>query len=288
MTYDLSLQLFIRRAVWFSRAVLDHQGVQVFDEHEWHDRFQRFPNILTEIFVDPGFFEKLDAFPQDYLINSVVDASEEEVSKIKTIEALYINNMLSEGQRGKLEDRVSRMSISELRSAQLSVEICYDRLVSGLNSHNWYAQNPAMEVVMGNGPDGLVGLSERELIQLGRNVLQAADGKAKVPVRFIETLSKEPGEWPVDLIRGISFECFFNENGVVRLKDSELPRVAVVIDGLDGEVAEGIVNEIGEAVMKEGVESQVTEREAQGLFEIISESSVMRRLCEPIKGKALS
>ena len=216
---DSSMSVFSRRGTWFSRTMLMEVGVDVFSLDDWHDRTSRFPRVLMRVCGIAGLFKEIGKRAQDSLIGSILTESGTRASVLTHIERLNSNGALTKRQQDRFVERVSEMEISAIRSAGLSTLTCYGKLIDAMKSYNWYVQKPAIHLVVSNGPNQAAELGEEQQVNLGRNILQCAEGTEKSAYKFLEELSKDGSSWPFSVLRGIALESFTNEDNQIRFKD---------------------------------------------------------------------
>jgi hypothetical protein len=116
------------------------------------------------------------------------------------------------------------------------------RIIHGLKSHDWYRQNPALELLDATSSDKM---SVDSLFVVGRNIYQAACGGANAANIFLTnfmsvTSAFDPTKRKA-ILDGMLFEVFFNAKGELREKIKsryfdelfELQRYAEVRDSFD-------------------------------------------------------
>lgn len=91
------------------------------------------------------------------------------------------------------------------------------KIIAGLKTHNWYKQNPALELLDASAANRML---KNNLFVVGRNIYQAADGNAGAAMEFItdflaKTRGFDAGKRKA-LLDGMLFEVFFNANGELR------------------------------------------------------------------------
>ena len=245
---DSSMAIFFRRGIWFCRTMLTEVGVDVFSHDEWHDRAGRFPKILMRVCNIADIFKEIGKRAQDSLVGSILAESSTRSSVLTYLERLNNDGALSNRQQERFTERVSEMNSSELRSASLSTKTCYEKLIAAMKSHNWYVQNPAIDLIVSNGPNQAAELNEDQQVELGRNILQAGEGTAASAYEFLEKLSQDGASWPFHIVRGIAMESFTNEDNQIRFKDRHLGRVLSAIDHLQQELQDQLIAEISASV----------------------------------------
>lgn len=222
---DSSMSVFSRRGIWFSRTMLLEVGVEAFYNDDWHDKTCKFPKVLMRVCGIADVFKGIGKRAQDSLVGLILTESSTRASVLTHLERLNNSGALTKRQQERFVEHVSEMEIGAIRSAGLSTLTCYGKLIDAMKSHNWYAQNPAIALVVSNGPDQAAELNEEQQINLGRNILQCAEGTEKSACKFLEELAKDGASWPFDVVRGIALESFTNEDNQIRFKDRHLGRV---------------------------------------------------------------
>ena len=245
---DSSMAIFFRRGMWFCRTMLTEVGVDVFSYDEWHDRTGRFPKTLMRVCSIADIFKEIGKRAQDSLVGSILAESSTRSSVLTYLERLNNDGALSKRQQERFTERVSEMDSSELRSTSLSTKTCYEQLIAAMKSHNWYVQNPAIDLIVSNGPDQAAELNEDQQVILGRNILQCADGRERSASRFIKNLSEDESSWPFHVVRGIALETFTNEKNEIRFKDYHLEKVLSALVHLNEKQREQLVAEIAASV----------------------------------------
>jgi hypothetical protein len=245
---DSSMAIFINRGIWFSRTMLTEVGVDVFSNDDWHDRSSRFPKILMQVCSIADIFKEIGKRAQDSLVGLIIAESATRVSVLTHLERLSIDGALTLRQQERFIEHVSEMPSSVIGSAGLRTKTCYRKLIDAMKSRNWYVQNPAIDLIVSNGPDQAAELDENQQVNLGRNLLQAGEGKADSANKFLEKLSKDGTSWPFNLVRGIALESFTNEDNQIRFKGHLLGRVLSAIDHLRKDQQDQLIAEVSASV----------------------------------------
>ena len=91
------------------------------------------------------------------------------------------------------------------------------QIISGLKAHNWYKQNPALQLLTA---DVASEISKDNLFVIGRNIYQAACGSSASAAYFVNEFMSATGGFPKAkrkaLLDGMLFEIFFDPNGALR------------------------------------------------------------------------
>ncbi|MDU9049484.1 MAG: caspase family protein [Candidatus Electrothrix sp. Rat3] len=92
-------------------------------------------------------------------------------------------------------------------------------IINGLKSYNWYVQNPAILKI---DQDALEQFKKDEIFVLGRNVYQAACGKAQKAVEYIDNLQRNLDQLNESerfhMLNGVLFEIYFDSTGSFRTR----------------------------------------------------------------------
>ena len=98
-------------------------------------------------------------------------------------------------------------------------EIWAREIIGGLKSHNWYQQNPAIKKISSST---LYKFKKDDLFVLGRNIYQAACGRASEAMTYLENfqnnLSSLDKPIAFHLLNGVLFEIYFDAKGERRVR----------------------------------------------------------------------
>ena len=284
---DSTMTIFFNRGIWFSWAMIKEVGVNIFSHEKWHEKSMEFPKTLMEIGTLPDIFKDIGSRAQDSLVGTIISKSEIRTKALTHLESLNDHGVLSERQKDRFIEFVSKMKSTDLISSGLSTKICYEKLVSLLKSHDWNRQNPAIALILSNGPEQAAKLDESQQVELGRNILQSAEGKSRSALAFLEKLI-EVKSWPLNLIRGIVLETFINENLEIRFKECNLDKVLIILKGLNKRNRDRIIREIVELIEQGSPKKWVTQEDFQKIVEYLEGEGIawITPLIESLQSKA--
>ena len=245
---DSSVSIFFARGVWFSRTMLTDVGVDIYSLEEWHDRASRFPKVLMRVCGIANIYKDIGKRAQDSLVGSILAESSTHARVLIHLERLNDSDTLTQRQKERFLSHLSGMEMSKICSAGLKTRTCYKKLIDAMTSHNWYVQKPAIDLIVSNGADQAAELSKDQQVNLGRNILQCADGTEKSACEFLDELSNGETSWPFDVVRGIALESFTNECNEIRFKDRHLERVLSALEHLKPEQRDLLLGDIGTSV----------------------------------------
>lgn len=226
---DPDKKIFRNRIIWFARAFID-QIKPNFNEAQWglRDKFNDFPKAITQIFSENSFWDMAPGDVQDGILGCLLYPEEEVDGKklvltapdenVKQAFLLYKNDKLTDRQKERFLNWIEAQKLYNLARWGIPLEYYIDRVIQALSSHNWYTQNPAASCLWDLGPDAMKNISSERLVQLGRNILQAADGLSRDAISFIKKTIDNEVKWPKSFIKGILLESFVNENLEFRCK----------------------------------------------------------------------
>ena len=122
--------------------------------------------------------------------------------------------LLSDEQKKKLQN----LDLHVIKAANLKITTCYDTIIAALKSHDWYRQNPAIELISSNGENEIAALLPAKQEELGRNILQAADGESSSAWTYLLTVRRDLSSLEKPFLKGLIFEAFVNEKLEFRFK----------------------------------------------------------------------
>ncbi|OGV78384.1 MAG: hypothetical protein A3K19_20175 [Lentisphaerae bacterium RIFOXYB12_FULL_65_16] len=262
MIDDASVRLFARRGKCFAKSALEKSGCEILDPSEWHAFAQEYPKSASSILTAPSLFPKVGTRAQDYIIGSILEQGKTHPTRLRLLESASQRGLLSDRQTKRFEilisekvgtgaSRMTQAGAEWLRSSGLRLKTVFRHLIQGLESHTWYHQNPIADMVRSEGPEGVSSLTEQEQEELGRNILQSADGGARSSLSLLEAVGKaEGGEWPACFVRGILAECFVNERGQIRFKTTSLDKALGCLWSLGKDKQKTVIEAIAESIGK--------------------------------------
>jgi len=242
--------------------MLKEIGVSIFTFDDWHEKIQKFPKTLMRVCSIVGIFKEIGTRAQDSLVGSIIDESETHAKMLAYLERINNEGSLSDRQQERFTDYISKLDIELISSSGLSTKICYENLIKSMGFHNWYTQNPAIDLIVSNGPEQVAELEDNKQVNLGRNLLQCADGQARSACRFLEKLSSDEGFWPFNFILGVTLELFINDNKKIRIKELHMNNIFSILNKRNDrdQIIEKIVAAVDEGAVKTWMEGNVFEK----------------------------
>lgn len=248
---DASQLTLLKRGVWFTREVLSVHGPDLLSPDQWHAKAGAYPETLIRLIRAGDLFCGIGPLAQDSLIGKVIEFSQAgRPSLLQCFEPLLVGGSLSERQAERLREHINALDVKLLSSCGLNTATCFPRIITALQSRTWPVQNPAIRFIASNGPDQASELNREQLIELGRNILQAAEGSAGSAASFLSDLKSDNAAWPADLLRGIAYECFTNEADQIRFKKEHLGTALSILDSRGEQFAKEVCNEIEASIQR--------------------------------------
>jgi hypothetical protein len=221
---------FRRRAIWFARAYLRAVDARL-SEEDWNTVTvtTEYPDAMAEIASVADLWRRLPEHAQDILIGTLLEGTPSETFSHDPGRRLPLGNLdkvlrleqagaLTARQRERVPEAIEESPLRVLANSAVGLPRYVDRVIAMLASHNWYKQNIAVDVLRTAGVENVGRCSHSDQEILGRNVLQAAEGTAGEAEQFMEALGRGNEIWPSSFIRGALFECFVDDDHLVRFK----------------------------------------------------------------------
>jgi hypothetical protein len=231
---DPSLAWMRRRGIWFSWAYLNSIGEEGRREWDFREDLTSWPRTVTKVLTDPTLFQAAAEQVQDIVVGNHLQTAEQSRVGVNNLEHLRRAGVLSVRHIQRFDEAVGRLPFEVLGGSIIGLERFAERLIRALKIYTWDVQNGAVDALAKRPPSDVAVLSAEVQVELGRNVLQAADGKARSAARFLAQISAATADtWPPDFVEGIVLECFANEHGRVRFKVREMDAALKCLATLD-------------------------------------------------------
>ena len=160
-------------------------------------------------------------------------------------------NILCPELKIKFNDFINECDTEIILNSQLSAELSYNKLMDGFSSYNWFIQNSVAKSLRNFN---LNLFDESQLENLGRNLLQSADGGSWDCERLLVFYQFEntSATLPKCFVQGLLLECFVNEKREFRFKFKELNKIFKILDAHHNhpEIIDNLINLIDESKFK--------------------------------------
>lgn len=245
---DKSMAQFVRRAVWFSAEILRCLPKEVVATWDFRPSLADTPAVVSAALACPRLFGLIAVHSQDMVIGNLLDGAKVNRSRLKVIETLQDEGLLSARHSERFSEALAAYDVTDLRASGIALKLYAARLVEVIKSHNWYAQNPALDLLRSQGPDEISKLDAGMQAILGNNVLQAAEGSAGSGISFLQELGSTKVNWPRAFIGGIVAECFVNDTNQIRFKWQRMSEGLRTLQAVPKEARVTILAEIIERI----------------------------------------
>lgn len=192
------------------------------------------------LFTNPVIWDFLDSRSKERIYNYSTSWDSSQISCIDFINIfhkLYESDKLVDDLKTKYEEYVSNSSLENLLFTRIPANLYYDKLIEELKSHNYYRQNPAAKII---GHKDLSVFNDNQLEQLGRNILQSAEGGANDSESVIRKFERN-GNPPKAFLKGLLFETLINDKNELRIKPNYFENVMNIVN--DSHYGDEIFNE---------------------------------------------
>lgn len=255
-SYDVSSEdLIKRRAICFVSTLLKELKpnlkeeswaiIMILDQH---------PRVASLFLGHPEIWENLPQQAKDMCFGHLIEPTRKDGTvvnpsphRIKRLKGLERAGCLSEKQLEKFNETLQKLPYESLISADMEIGDVIPRIISDLESHNWYAQNPAIDAIQNFGIKKISNLSRTEQEELGRNILQAAEGHSGSATNMVMVELKDL-ELPEAFVKGLLKECFTNEKYEFRLKVRLIKHILEIVTFHQN--LKNIVNNVVEDITK--------------------------------------
>jgi len=198
------------------------------------------------LFSHHEIWGKLDSRSKERIFNYSKDYEIGHITKME-----FINNFYKLYKSEKLDDTLKNEYLTILYETTLGTLLyCnipaneyYDKLIEELESHNYYRQNPAAQIIMRKD---LSVFNDEQLEQIGRNILQSADGGANDSKRVINKFKITTS--PKSFLKGLLFETLINDDNELRIKPNLFEEVITITK--NSEHGNELFDEFLEAIKK--------------------------------------
>lgn len=229
---DPSNDLLQRRGVWFLRSML-RADPSLLDDWDVAEDLPDHPTVIPRLLAVSDLFGLISSHAKDIVVNVLCLAADGDPRDLAVVWTLKEAEVLETRHVKSLTGAIAGMPIGRLSGSGLPLLAYRERVVDGLASHSWDQQNEATRVLRAAGPGEVAGLSDPVQEELGRNVMQAAEGSAFGAQNFLGELTRAVPPWPAPFLEGIAVEPFLAVDGALRLKPNQMRRALRVLHSVE-------------------------------------------------------
>ena len=142
-----------------------------------------------------------------------------EIDFINKFNKINDNNLLDDELKNDFYEILNKNSIELVINSEIPTKLQFKKIIHDLKSYDWFIQNPVAKIL--NQID-LTRFDDDELKIIGRNLLQAADGRSWECQNTILSCLRlyKNKNIPQSLIKGIALEIFLNDDEKFRFKNN--------------------------------------------------------------------
>ncbi len=272
---DASVEVIIERSLWFLNEFLLCVGCDFYSAEQWHDFIAKYPITVQHVILLSGnLFEAVGERAKDYIVSYNIRYASDRPSRLKRIEKFMDDGLLSDEQTRKLRN----VDIETIKAANLNISTCYGTIIAALVSHNWHKQNPAIKLIAAKSKSEIASLSLEQQEELGRNVLQVAEGESSQASLYMSGLRSNPSDLEHSFLKGLIFEAFVNEKLEFRFKKKCMP---VILGLLANQKA--VEAELVEAIDASKPKSWIPKGAYQSILDLVKEKPDLNVLAETLE-----
>jgi len=274
-SYDASLEVILERGLWFLNEFLLSVGCDFYSAEQWHNFIAKYPITTQHIILSSeSLFESVGERAKDYIVSYTIRYASDRPSRLKRVEEFLDYGLLSDEQKSKLRN----VDIATIKAANLKLSTCYDTIIAALESHNWYKQNRAVKLITAKSKSEIAALSPEQQEELGRNILQVAEGGSGSAWAYLSALRKDPSGLTPPFLKGLIFETFVNEKLEFRLKEECMTMVLGLLTS-----QKDIEAELAEAIDTSKPKSWISEKAYQRILDLVKEKLELNLLAEALE-----
>lgn len=246
---DPAQRLFSRRLEWFGVGYLASVAAQILAGWDVRKELTEYPHAAASCLSSAALFALIDGHAKDIVVGHLVSQCHVDPVCVARLQELNTSGLLSEQQSKRLAGALSEMTYHELAASGVHMLHYVDRLIKDLKYHDWrVSQNPAANAIRDAGRQSIEELPAEVQEELGRNVLQAAHGNARAALALLREVATSATPWPASFVRGLVYECFFDEQQAVRFKPEVANEAITSLTHLDPDIIASILGDTATTV----------------------------------------
>lgn len=284
-------RIIFRRGIWFSQTLL-LKDMSMISDISWKDKINKYENIISEICGIPGIFEEICEETQNKVIDTLTNDKHRLLNNDNEgvhagLKELYSSGILLESQKETVDKYFKEQKQSQNPDKLAPNQELFNDLIDNLKEHYYPTQKKAIIRILHLDLSEIDKFTESQKIELGRNILQTAEGGCWAASDLIEEIAKNANEWPIDLIHGIAIECFTNESSYIRFKIRELDNVLMILDKLKNTNQNEIVKNITTTIKNGQRKNLVEYDQLANTIRKLEKYSWINKLSGELRNKAI-
>jgi hypothetical protein len=275
-----------RRGVVFIRRFL-MADESVFDEWDAADDLPDHPTALARILCAPSVFDHISDHARDIVVNVLSENIRADRRSLRAFWRLKEAGRLSTRNEQRFEQRLAALPLSQIVGRGLPLAVIVEKIVKGLETHTWDTQNEAINAIRNFDPADVAQLATQVQEELGRQVMQAAEGRAFAAINFLAEMAVAQPPWPRAFVEGVSIEPFLAQGGEVRFKPDQGAQAIKALLSLTEEERDAVLTRLVEGLIGGDVRDSPLFSEQQkkivGELGPLSEQTGLERLTEVVE-----
>ena len=200
-------------------------------EEDVNDYLDKYRHTACHIFTYGDNWISLDSRSKSRIFNYASDFESgifSESEFVNIFYPLYESDLLEENFSSKFSDILDEISLDSLIYCNVNSKIYFRKIIEYFKRHTFGYQNSAMRALY---RIDLNQFDDVQLEEIGRNILQSAEGNAWDCMDLIDNFYDEKNVkfHNINIVQGILNEVFVNENNYFRYKIGSVRRVLLMV-----------------------------------------------------------
>lgn len=218
----------IKHGLIYAKVLLT-SNLEYLDSAKSNYLIDEYKITVCHLFSNPIIWEHLDSRSKERIYNYSMSRDSSQISRINFINIFYKlfkADKLEDSLKMEYEEYINNSSLENLLYAKIPANLYYDKLIEEFRSYNYYQQNPAAKII---GHKDLTVFNDNQLEQLGRNILQSAEGGANDSDSIIRKFERNRNP-PKAFLKGLLFETLINDDKELRIKPKYFKNVMNIVN----------------------------------------------------------
>ena len=245
---DPEQAIFKRRGMWFSKAFLEHAGVDsIIGSEEWHDMIATMPEFISWLAVWQSIFPCLSDVSKDEAVLKNIELSDSNPRRLKRLYQLHEVGLLSDAHSARVREKCGSLSGRDLCESEIPLVFVIGDIIKRLNSSDFRTANAGADVLFWGKVDELQTLSERDQIKVGDRLADAALINAFDAVHAVKRIAVAEIDVPYPIKYGYCLHFFSRRLVDALTRDALCDNSLAILCMLKGEDAKKIDDQLREA-----------------------------------------
>ena len=241
---DFLASPFARRVQWYLERMLEVDGTSLWNSLADEEIVDQYPGIGSLVLSYRGVFQGLGDVARDSVVGELCENAIASQAHLDRILEIQEESGFSDPEGVRVGNVLKGLDVKGLVARGVPLEMFAQRVIDELASHNWPRQNAGARAVASAGGEQVANIEPAVQEQLGRNVLQSADGTARVSMELLESLKADASHWPNAFVYGLVAECLVNDKGWFRVKERCLHSAVAALGTLPEDRRSKVVDQL--------------------------------------------